>query len=76
LPRVLARVCDKPRPPTYGGPRAGQDTKMTYRLRRLRMHGLIERITGLHRYRVTRQCCQIALNCTRAWSRMRPPAEQ
>src|SRR3954466_8696841 len=31
---------------------AGQ---MTYHLRRLRLHGVIERIAGTHRYRVTRQ---------------------
>ena len=29
--------------------------QMTYHLRRLRLHGLIERIPGTHRYRVTRQ---------------------
>ena len=31
--------------------------QMTYHLRRLRLHGLIERIPGTHRYRVTRQGC-------------------
>jgi hypothetical protein len=44
--------------------------QMTYHLRRLRLHGLIERIAGSHRYRVTRQGCRIAMFCTRAYSRV------
>jgi hypothetical protein len=47
--------------------------QMTYHLRRLRLHGLIERIAGSHRYRVTRQGCRIALFCSRAYSRILRP---
>src|SRR5262245_60851953 len=39
--------------------------QMGYHLRRLRLHGLIERIHGTHRYRVTRQGTRAALFCTR-----------
>ena len=35
--------------------------QMTYHLRRLRLHGLIERIPGTHRYQVTRQGWRAAL---------------
>jgi hypothetical protein len=45
----------------------------TYHLRRLRLHGLIERTPGTHRYRVTRQGLRIALFCTRAYSRVLRP---
>src|SRR3954453_1005742 len=42
--------------------------QMTYNLRRLRLHGLIERIAGTHRYRVTRQGWRTALFCTRTYN--------
>src|SRR3954449_5244598 len=42
--------------------------QMTYHLRRLRLHGLIERIAGTHRYRVTRQGWRTALFCTRTYN--------
>src|SRR6478752_4492945 len=44
--------------------------QMTYHLRRLRLHGLIERIPGTHRYRVTTQGGRAALFCTRTYNRL------
>jgi hypothetical protein len=49
---------------------AGQ---MTYHLRRLRLHGLIERIPKTHRYRVTQEGFRIALFCTRTYTRVLRP---
>jgi hypothetical protein len=49
---------------------AGQ---MTYHLRRLRLHGLIERMPGTHRYRVTRQGSRTLLFCTRTCNRLLRP---
>jgi hypothetical protein len=46
---------------------------MTYHLRRLRLHGLIERIAGTHRYRVTRLGWRIALFCTHTYNRILRP---
>ena len=42
--------------------------QMTYHLRRLRLHGLIERIPETHRYRVTDHGFRIAMFCTRAYT--------
>jgi len=47
--------------------------QMTYHLRRLRLHGLIERIAGTHRYRVTGQGWRTALFCTRTYNRVLRP---
>jgi hypothetical protein len=47
--------------------------QMTYHLRRLRLHGLIQRIPESHRYRLTRQGWRTALFCTRAYSRILRP---
>jgi hypothetical protein len=47
--------------------------QMTYHLRRLRLHGLIERLPGTHRYQVTRQGWRIALFCTRTYNRVLRP---
>jgi hypothetical protein len=47
--------------------------QMTYHLRRLRLHGLIERIPGTHRYRVTRTGARTALFCTRTYNRLLRP---
>ena len=44
---------------------AGQ---MTYHLRRLRLHQLIERISGTHRYRLTHSGLRIALFFTRLYN--------
>jgi len=47
--------------------------RMTYDLRRLRLHGLIERVPGTHRYRVTRQGLRTALFFTRVYARILRP---
>lgn len=47
---------------------------MTYDLRRLRLHGLIERIPGSHRYRVTDDGFRQALLLTRAHAQFIRPA--
>jgi hypothetical protein len=47
--------------------------RMTYHLRRLRLHGLIERIPKTHRYRVTDFGWRTALFCTRAYNRLLRP---
>jgi hypothetical protein len=47
--------------------------QMGYHLRRLRLHGLIERIPATHRYRVTRQGGRAALFCTRIYNRILRP---
>jgi len=47
--------------------------RMTYHLRRLRLHGLIERLPGHHRYRVTHRGLRIALFFTRTYARLLRP---
>ena len=47
--------------------------RMTYDLRRLRLHGLIARLPGTHRYRPTPEGFRIALFCTRVYSRLLRP---
>jgi hypothetical protein len=47
--------------------------QMTYHLRRLRLHSLIERNPGTHRYRVTSQGWRTALFCTRTFNRLLRP---
>jgi hypothetical protein len=47
--------------------------QMTYHLRRLRLHGLIERQPKTHRYRVTDQGWRTALFCTRIYNRVLRP---
>jgi hypothetical protein len=47
--------------------------RMTYDLRRLRLHGLIERIPGSHRYRVTNFGLRSALFLTRTYARIVRP---
>jgi hypothetical protein len=47
--------------------------QMTYHLRRLRLHGLIKRVQGTHRYQVTRQGWRTALFCTRTFNRLLRP---
>jgi hypothetical protein len=46
---------------------------MTYHLRRLRLHGLIERLPRSHRYRVTNRGWRTALFCTRIYKRVLRP---
>ncbi len=47
--------------------------RMTYDLRRLRLHGLIERSTGTHRYRLTEDGLRTALFYTRTYNRILRP---
>jgi hypothetical protein len=47
--------------------------RMTYQLRRLRLHGLIVRQAGTHRYGVTDFGLRIALFCTRSYARVLRP---
>ena len=47
--------------------------RMSYDLRRLRLHGLIERIPRTHRYRLTHRGLQIAAFWTRTYSRLLRP---
>ncbi len=47
--------------------------QMTNHLRRLRLHGMIERIPRTHRYRVTTQGGRAALFCTRTYHRLLRP---
>lgn len=47
--------------------------RMTYDLRRLRLHGLIQRIPKSHRYRVTNFGLRAALFLTRAYARLLRP---
>jgi hypothetical protein len=51
--------------------------RMTYQLRRLRLHGLIVRQSGTHRYGVTEPGLRVALFFTRSYTRvMRPGLSQ
>lgn len=47
--------------------------QMTYHLRRLRLHGVIERMRGSHRYRLTAFGLRLALFYTRAYARLLRP---
>ena len=47
--------------------------RMTYDLRRLRLHGIIARETGTHRYRVTPQGMRICLFMTKVHHRVIRP---
>ena len=59
--------------PAGESPRRHDPGQMTYHLRRLRLHSLIERIPGTHRYRVTRLGWHTALFCTRTYNRLLRP---
>jgi hypothetical protein len=54
-------------------PSAITQGKMTYDLRRLRLHGLVERIPKSHRYRVTEFGLRVALFFSRAYARIFRP---
>lgn len=47
--------------------------QMTYQLRRLRLHGLIERQPGTHRYQVTDRGLRVSLFFTRTYARVVRP---
>ena len=46
---------------------------MTYDLRRLRLHGLIERVPRSHRYRITATGAQVAMFYARLYTRRSAP---
>ena len=54
-------------------PRHYKPGKMTYDLRRLRLHGLIERIAHTHRYRVTSLGQRICLFISKLYARVLRP---
>jgi hypothetical protein len=54
-------------------PSALTQGRMTYQLRRLRLHGLIVRQSGTHRYQVTDQGLRVALFFTRSYARIVRP---
>jgi hypothetical protein len=54
-------------------PSAMPPGRVTYDLRRLRLHGLIERLPGTHRYRVTHDGLRTALFFTRVYARILRP---
>lgn len=54
-------------------PQAISQGAMTYQLRRLRLHGLIERLPGSFRYRVTAFGFRVALFFTRLYNRLLRP---
>jgi hypothetical protein len=54
-------------------PRACTQGQMTYQLRRLRLHALIERQPGTHSYRVTDTGLRVALFVTRSYARLVRP---
>ena len=47
--------------------------QMSYQLRRLRLHGIIERIPKTHRYRITHSGLRTVWFCTRTYSRILRP---
>jgi hypothetical protein len=47
--------------------------KMTYDLRRLKLHGIIEKIPHTHRYQLTRQGMRICLFFTKVYARVLRP---
>ena len=55
-------------------PSALTQGRMTYQLRRLRLHGLIVRQVGTHRYQVTERGLRVALFFTRSYARIVRPA--
>lgn len=55
-------------------PQSWTQGRLTYQLRRLRLHGLIAREPGTHRYQVTEHGLRIALFFTRSYSRVVRPA--
>ena len=77
LPSAAQRV-RQPRPAGASRSTAGRaaqrtQEQMTYDLRRLRLHGLIERIAGTHRYQPTDFGLATALLLTRTYTRILRP---
>jgi hypothetical protein len=55
-------------------PQSITQAKMSYDLRRLRLHGLIQRIPGTHRYKLTTIGLRTALLYSRTFNRVIRPA--
>src|SRR5206468_11114179 len=67
---LTARDLRQQVPPLLGlPPETLSAGRMTYDLRRLRLHGLIERQPKRHRYRVTDTGLRLALFLPRLWAR-------
>jgi hypothetical protein len=47
--------------------------RITYDLRRLRLHGILQRIEGTHRYRLTADGLRVAVFFSRTWARLLRP---
>jgi hypothetical protein len=47
--------------------------RMTYDLRRLRLHGIVERLARTHRYRLTPNGLRVAMFFSRTWARLLRP---
>ena len=60
-------------PLTGEAPESWTQGRLTYQLRRLRLHGLIERVKGTHRYEVTGRGLRIAMFFTRSYARVIRP---
>jgi hypothetical protein len=60
-------------PLTGEAPESWTQGRLTYQLRRLRLHGLIERVQGTHRYEVTSRGLRIASFFTRSYARLVRP---
>jgi len=75
LPRGFSnRELRDHRAPLVGkAPQSITPGQMTYHLRRLRLHDLIERVPKSHRYRVTDQGWRTILSCTRCHNRLLRP---
>src|SRR5262249_2799485 len=56
-----------------GQPHSRSDELMSYQLRRLRLHGIIERIPQTHRYRITHSGLRTVWFYTRTYSRIPRP---
>src|SRR5512142_229541 len=74
-PERSGTPCFRPWPPPRSGAKGQKSSsgQMTYHLRRLRLHGLIERIPGTHRSRATREGSRTALFCPRTYNRILRP---
>jgi hypothetical protein len=55
-------------------PEAYSSARMTYDLRRLRLHGLIERVPRTHRYLLTSRGRRVVLFCSKTFARIFRPA--
>jgi len=60
-------------PLTGETPASWTQGRLTYQLRRLRLHGLITRVKGTHRYEVTDRGLRVAMYFTRSYARLVRP---